>query len=172
MPGHFLLLRHAAGDDWDYALIEHVGPKATVDAAAPAPPPASRDLAARHDDTFVIGPAWPEFVKQMGIDQSNTSGWVYVVATHRALVGHREALEKTLKSPRVSGSPQFGALLLSHIEGGAWNFLALDSYKSWPDYAASESKSQAETLKGSGGWYEIRQHLAAHRDTVTHRVAP
>src|SRR5207245_7731615 len=23
MPGHFLLLRHLSGDDWDYAVIEH-----------------------------------------------------------------------------------------------------------------------------------------------------
>src|SRR6476660_9155847 len=60
MPGHILLLRHSSGDDWDYAMIEHIGPKATVDANAPPPPPASRDLSARHDDTFVIGPAWTD----------------------------------------------------------------------------------------------------------------
>src|SRR5438045_2443616 len=53
MPGHFLLLRHVSGDDWDYAVIEHNGPKMVVDPNAPPPPAASRDLAEWHDDTLV-----------------------------------------------------------------------------------------------------------------------
>ena len=57
MPGHFLLLRHVSGDDWDYAVIEHNGPKMVVDPNAPPPPAASRDLAEWHDDTLVAGVA-------------------------------------------------------------------------------------------------------------------
>src|SRR5216110_1047731 len=30
MPGHFIVLRHQDGDAWDYAVIEHLGTKATV----------------------------------------------------------------------------------------------------------------------------------------------
>ena len=38
MPGHSLVLRHRAGDAWDYVVIAHMGPKATVEAVRPAPP--------------------------------------------------------------------------------------------------------------------------------------
>src|SRR4029450_7256549 len=30
MPGHFIVLRHQEGDAWDYCVITHLGPKATV----------------------------------------------------------------------------------------------------------------------------------------------
>src|SRR6266404_8375568 len=34
MPDHFIVLRHQDGDAWDYVVITHLGPKATVEAAA------------------------------------------------------------------------------------------------------------------------------------------
>src|SRR5213593_4303602 len=63
MPGHYLVLRHQDGVDWDYAVIDHLGTKATVEATPGPTPPAVRDLYAWHTDTFVNGPAWPEFAK-------------------------------------------------------------------------------------------------------------
>ena len=33
MPNHFIVLRHQDGDAWDYVVITHLGPKATVEAA-------------------------------------------------------------------------------------------------------------------------------------------
>src|SRR5947209_8146214 len=33
MPGHFILLRHQQGAPWDYVVIQHIGTKATVEAA-------------------------------------------------------------------------------------------------------------------------------------------
>ena len=39
MPAHHLVLRHQDGEDWDYVAIEHIGPKATVDAAGRSRPP-------------------------------------------------------------------------------------------------------------------------------------
>jgi len=53
MPDHFIVLRHQDGDAWDYAVITHLGPKATVEAAGTAVPPDKRDLSAWHNDTFV-----------------------------------------------------------------------------------------------------------------------
>src|SRR5438105_2225675 len=44
MPGHLLVLRHQQGDAWDYVVIEHLGTKATVEAAGTAVPPDKRDL--------------------------------------------------------------------------------------------------------------------------------
>ena len=35
MPGHSVVLRHQDGDSWDYVGIEHLGPKATLEAARP-----------------------------------------------------------------------------------------------------------------------------------------
>src|SRR5215471_3785897 len=70
MPGHYIVLRHQSGEDWDYAVIEHLGTKTTVDAAGNMPPDAARDLNAWHGDTFVNGPAWPEFAKAMGLDDA------------------------------------------------------------------------------------------------------
>jgi hypothetical protein len=33
IPDHFVVLRHKDGDAWDYVVITHMGPKATVEAA-------------------------------------------------------------------------------------------------------------------------------------------
>ena len=33
MADHFVLLRHQEGDDWDYCLIRHLGPKTAIEAA-------------------------------------------------------------------------------------------------------------------------------------------
>jgi RecG-like helicase len=43
MPDHFIVLRHQDGDAWDYVVITHLGPKATVEAAGTAVPPDKRD---------------------------------------------------------------------------------------------------------------------------------
>ena len=75
MPGHFIVLRHQQGDDWDYCVIEHLGPKATVDPAGTPPNPGT-DLRAWHTDTFVSGPPWAEFAKSMGVEGTGAgTGW-------------------------------------------------------------------------------------------------
>src|SRR5690242_18293387 len=48
MPDHFVVLRHQDGDAWDYVVITHMGPKATVEAAGTAVPLDKRDLGAWH----------------------------------------------------------------------------------------------------------------------------
>src|SRR5262245_50380370 len=35
MPTHSLILKHVDGDDWDFVVVEHLGPKFTLDAATP-----------------------------------------------------------------------------------------------------------------------------------------
>ena len=74
MPEHFVVLRHQEGDDWDYVVIQHLGPKAEVTATAPPPCRSQRALNAWHNDTFVSGPSWGEFTKQMGIGGSQCGG--------------------------------------------------------------------------------------------------
>jgi hypothetical protein len=175
MAGHALVLRHQEGDAWDYAVIQHMGSKATVDAVRPAPAPGVRDLSDWHNDTFVNGPSWSEFTKAMGIDEaekSKTAGSVYIISVYRPAAGHRDQLAKMLGEAPASGDPSAGNVLMQHLEGGAWSFLTIARYNSWSDYATSESNSVAETAKGQGGWFQLREHVSFHNDTVCDRIAP
>ena len=170
MPGHYIVLRHQSGEDWDYAVIEHLGTKATVDAAGTPVPTAARDLNAWHGDPFVNGPAWPEFAKAMGLDDAvKTAGSVYVVSVYRAAPGHRDELEKSLAQP---GSGTAGNVMLQHLEGGPWHFLTVARYNSWEDFGNAEKADVAGTLKPDSGWLGVRNHSTYHNDTVTDRIAP
>jgi hypothetical protein len=174
MKGHSLLLRHQDGEDWDYALIEHEGTKATVSAATPAPPAAQRDLVEWHTDTFVSGPSGAAFARAMGIDQSaaRTRGSVYVLSVYRAVPGHRDQLEKMVAAPTGPGDKVVGTVVMQHLEGGPWNYVSITRYNSWADFGASEASSVADTNKGSGGWFDMRLHAIFHTDTLANRIAP
>ena len=169
MPDHLVVLRHQEGDDWDYCVIEHLGSKATVSPAPTAPDP-SRDMRAWHDDTYVSGPSWADFTRAMGIGggSASGSGTVYIVGVQRAVPGHRDELEKALTAPASPSQVQTGNLVLQHLEGGNWNYLAITRYNSWQDLATDRAHPPA----GPGGWAEIRQHSAFHRDTIADRIGP
>jgi hypothetical protein len=172
MPGHFIVLRHRSGDSWDYAVIEHLGAKAALEAAGNPPAPGVRDLSEWHNDTYVSGPSWADFTKAMGIggqDAAKTAASVYVVAVHRAAPGHRDQLESLLGAPPEGAA---GTVLLQHVEGGPWNYMTIERYGSWQDFGASEDKNRAEMMKNSGDWFRLRDHDAYHADTVTDRIAP
>jgi hypothetical protein len=173
MPDHFVVLRHQEGDDWDYAVIQHLGQKAEV-TGAPAAPNAARDLRVWHNDTFVSGPSWAEFTRQMGIGGSaSAANPVYVVGVHRALPAHREQLAKALNAPGPPSSKiPTGNVVLQHLEGSDWTFMALTRYNSWQDFAAERAEASAATASNPGGWSEIREHSAFHRDTVADRLFP
>jgi hypothetical protein len=174
MPEHFIVLRHQEGDDWDYVVIQHLGPKAEVTAAAPAAPDPARDLRGWHTDTFVSGPSWDEFTRQMGIGGSaGAASPVYVVGVHRAVTGHREQLEKALIAPGPASSKiETGNLLLTHLEGSEWTFATITRYNSWNDLAADRAGAAANAAGTPGGWADIRQHSAFHRDTIADRLYP
>jgi hypothetical protein len=173
MPGHYIVLRHQSGEDWDYAVIVHLGAKATVEAPGTAVPAGALDLIAWHNDTFVSGPAWPEFAKAMGMDDAaNSSGSVYVVSVFRPAPGHYDELEKSLAQQPGGGQNVAGEVLMRHLEGGPWTFLTLTRYKSWQDFATGEKASVADTLKPDGGWLGVRNHSTYHNDTITDRIAP
>jgi hypothetical protein len=166
MSDHFVVLRHQEGDDWDYAVIQHLGQRASVDAAPAAPDPA-RDLRAWHTDTFVSGPPWAEFTKAMG---GAVPAAVYTVGMHRAVPGHRDDLRKALSQPPPAASKiPTGSVVLQHLEGGDWTFLAMTRYNSWQDFAADRA---AASSSDQGGWSDIRQHSAFHRDTIADRIFP
>ncbi len=176
MPGHFVVLRHQDGDAWDYVAIEHLGTKATVEAAGTAVPQDKRDLSEWHNDTFVNGPSWEEFTRAMGIDGDSagkTSGSVYVVSVYRPAPGHRDGLEKMLSEPPSRPTDtSAGNVLMQHLEGGPWTFLTIARYNSWEDYATNEKNSVAQTNKKEGGWFRLRDHIDFHNDTLTDRIAP
>jgi hypothetical protein len=173
MPGHFLVLRHLEGDDWDLAVIEHLGTSTTLDAATFPPPGPAASLRAWHNDTYTAGPAWPEFAKAMGLpggSSGNTANSVYVVSVFQAAPGHRDQLEKAL-APDPAAKVPIGNVILQHLEGGTWNVLALQRFNSWQDFATNQT---ALTSGGSGPdlWSETRQHVAVHHDTLADRIAP
>ena len=172
MPDHFVVLRHQEGDDWDYVVIQHYGPKAEVTATRPALPDAQRALNAWHDDTFVSGPSWAEFTKAMGIGGSAApSSMVYILGVHRAVAGHREELLKSLSAPGAASKIETGNIVLSHLEGGSWTFATITRYNSWQDLG-SDRAAAASAGDAAGGWADIRQHSAFHRDTIADRIYP
>lgn len=182
MPGHFIVLRHQQGDEWDYLVIEHLGTTATVKAAGSPTPPAVRDLYAWHGDTFVSGPSWAEFTRAMGLTPDavgKTGSSVYVVAVLNAAPGQRDQLEKLVSSTSLppgtpASVPQGDIVVLQHLEGAPWNFLTITRFNSWQDYATNEDASISAMQKtpGQGGWYDLRNYAAYHRDTITDRLVP
>jgi len=172
MPEHFIVLRHQQGDDWDYCVIQHLGAKATVDTAPPTTPDPATDMRAWHSDTFTSGPAWPDFAKAMGITTGapGTPGAVYSVAIWRPVPGHRMELQQLLGQPTPGSKVQTGIVVLQHLEGGPWSFLALTRYNSWQDFATSETESATAT--GQDDWAKVRQFSTYHHDTLADRLAP
>ena len=172
MPEHFVVLRHQEGDDWDYVVIQHLGAKAEVTTTAPPPSDAVRALTAWHSDTFVGGPSWGEFSKQMSLGGSaNAASLVYLVGVHRAVPGHREQLLKSLTTTNPSSKTPTGDVLLQHLEGSEWTFATITRYNSWQD-VATERAAAASAGDVAGGWADIRQHSAFHRDTLADRIYP
>jgi hypothetical protein len=170
MKGHYIVLRHQSGEDWDYAVIEHLGTSVTVKAAGTPAPASARDLNAWHTDTLVNGPAWPEFAKAMGLDDpAKSTGSVYIISVFRAAPGHRDQLEQSLSQSARGTS---GNVLLQHLEGGPWQFVTVARYNSWEDFAKAEQGDVADTLKPNGGWLGVRNSSSYHNDTITDRVVP
>lgn len=175
MPGHFIVLRHQDGDSWDYCVVEHLGTKATVEASRPAPPASQMALGDWHTDTFVNGPSWATFAKELGIDDAaKSTASAYVVSTYRPEPGQREALEKFLTEPpdRTTDTSS-GNILLQHLEGAAWTFVAISRYNSWNDFAKNEVNSIAQmSKKKDSGWFKLRGLVSYHTDTLCDRMAP
>ena len=165
MTSHFILLRHQEGADWDYCLIQHVGAKASVEIPS-GPPAAGAASTAWHDDTFVAGPAWPEFQRTMGLTGNQTGSPVFVVSVQRAVPGHRQQLLDALNQPGSNPKAAPPTVTLTHVEGGPWQFLTVTRYASWQEFGADQTANGA----GSQGWLDIRQHSAFHTDTIADRV--
>lgn len=174
MPGHTVLFRHQDGDSWDYVTIEHLGTKATVDAARPTPAPAAaagRDASDWHTDTFVSGPSWADFSKAMGINEGAGKSAIYIVSVYRTIPGHREQLDALLGTPSP-GDPAAGSVVLQHLEGAAWTFMAVVRYATWEDFVKSETSAAADLAKGAGNWGKLREHSSYHTDTLADRMMP
>ncbi len=160
------------GDDWDYAVIQHLGQKPTITATAPAPA-AAQDLRTSHTDTFVSGPSWADFTREMGIGESARPGAVYVLGFHRAVPGHRAQLETALNQPGAPDAKiKTGTVFMRHIEGSDWQYLTITRYDSWQDFATDRVAAAAAAATTPGGWADIRQHSAGHRDTIADRIHP
>lgn len=174
MPGHFIVLRHQDGDAWDYCVIEHLGTKATIEATRPAPPSSQSGIGDWHTDTFVSGPTWATFAKQMGIDDATKStASAYVVSVYRPAPGQREALDTFLNAaPDRAVDTSSGNVVLQHMEGAAWTFMAVARYNSWSDFAKNEVNDIGALSKPDAGWFKLRSLVSYHADTLCDRIKP
>ncbi len=171
MPEHFVVLRHQEGDDWDYAVIQHLGQKPTV-SVTPPPAAGAPELRASHTDTFVSGPSWADFTREMGIGGTGKPGAVYVLGFHRAAPGHRTQLEQLLNQPVAADAKvQTGTVFMQHVEGSDWQFLTITRYNSWQDLGTDRAAAAANP-GAAGGWADVRQHSASHHDTIADRIHP
>ena len=180
MPTHVLILRHLEGDDWDFAAIQHMGTKATVDTTMAAPA-AERELRAWHNDTYAQGPSWADFSKAMGIGGAQAGAAaagneVYIVGDYRGAPGHRPQLEETLKRIAASSPRPGDSVLLQHRDGSAWDYVQITRYNDWKDLAAQQDDPGASAREKKAGLaqdpgLELRQHMASHHDTIANRVA-
>ena len=91
---------------------------------------------------------------------------LYVIATWRPAPGHRQDLAKALTAQDTNSKVPTGHVILVHMEGGPWVFLALDRFNSWQDYATDEAVTQ-----DSQGWNDVRNYGVWHHDTLATRVA-
>jgi hypothetical protein len=175
MPDHVIVLRHEDGDSWDYCVVTHYGTKMTIDANRPPAAPNMMSLYAAHTDTFVSGPPWAEFAKQLGIDDASKSkDAAYVVSMYRPAAGQREALDKFLNEPPDKATDSTtGRVCLQHLEGAAWTFVTIQRWNSWPDYGKDNVNSIAQMGRGQqGGWLKLRSLISFHTDTLCDRISP
>ncbi len=171
MPGHSIMLRHQEGDSWDYVQIEHLGSKASIEAVRPAQPNPMRDLSDWHTDTYVNGPAWAEFAKAMGINEGAGKSAVYIVSVYRNAPGHRDQLD-TLLTTSMPGDPAAGNVVLQHLDGAAWTFLAVARFATWEDFVKSETDGANDKSATSTQWAQLREHTSYHTDTLADRIQP
>ena len=147
MTSHFLLLRHQEGADWDYCLIQHVGAKPTVE--NPCGDKAHRlRLPGTTIRSSPVRP-WAEFQKVMGLAGEQSGQPVYVVSVQRAVPGHRDQLLEVLNQRSPNAKVTVNSLVMTHVEGGPWQFLTLDRYNSWQDLGADRAAST-----GVQGWLD------------------
>ncbi|HKR37783.1 MAG TPA: hypothetical protein VJT10_23265, partial [Steroidobacteraceae bacterium] len=140
---------------------------ASVDSsnAVPNPPPTM----SWHTDTYVGGPSWGEVTRALlpaATDPKATSS-VYIVAVHRAVPGHRSQLDGVLREVNANAKVPISTLVFTHLEGGPWQFLAVDRYNSWQDLATDRSATANDP-----GWQQLREHVAFHHDTIADRIVP
>ncbi len=79
---------------------------------------------------------------------------------------------QSLSAPGPSSKIQTGNVLLQHLEGSEWTFGDDHPLRllagSGTERAAAASAGDAT----AGGWADIRQHSAFHRDTLADRIYP
>jgi hypothetical protein len=170
-----VILRHREGDDWNLLVLQAIGPEVTLRAVPPSAElqqflTRTRGLRAQHNDTFAIGPPWPEARKLILGDEraepSSGTGGVYVVSVFRSLPGHRDQLEGVLK--KLAAEDPGRTLTLQHLEGAAWEYVMIVRYDSWTAFGESEQKLGGQTPAPTS--LAMGEHLAEHHDTVAERV--
>jgi hypothetical protein len=101
---------------------------------------------------------------------------VYIVSDYRGAAGHRAQLEDTLKKVAASSLRPADTVLLQHRDGSEWDYLYLTRYNGFKDYAFQQEDPEADARAKRVGLTSnpglaLRDHMAAHHDTITVRIA-
>jgi len=158
-----IILRHREGGEWDIIVVTPRGKDYTLRSdALPAPIQAFNEkvipLTDWHADTFTVGPTWD--VVQKALVPARGAQPVYTVTDYRALTGHRSQLRQTLD--RIVEQSAGRSVLLSHVEGAPWNFIAITRYDSWADLG----QQQTAPAGPQDPSLDLRRDMAVHHDTV------
>jgi hypothetical protein len=176
-PRHFVF-RHEQGDHWDLMILDPMGTGERVEALN-QPDLQSwlnrmRALQAWHTDTFASGPPLAVVRKSLALGQERPGApAIYEVGDYLAAAGHRDELDKLL-SRLASGRPE-RSVIFEHLEGAAWDFVTVNRFDSWHDFADQQRESDARARKAGFAnaatiALELRQHMASHHDTFVSRV--
>jgi hypothetical protein len=163
-----LVFRHRQGNEWDFMTIEHMGPQATIAGGTTASAPDSpfSQMAAWHGDTYASGPPLEEFRRALNITGAQAPAGVYTVSDYQAAAGHRGALRQALD--KIAADAPGRTVLLSHVEGAPWTFLAIQRYDSWRQLADDEEKEMTQAAGGGSAdmGVQLRDSMAVHHDTI------
>jgi hypothetical protein len=162
-----LVFRHRQGNEWDFMTIEHMGPQATISAGPAAPQPDSpfSQIASWHGDTYAAGPPLDEFRRALNVPGTQAPSGIYIVSDYQAAAGHRAGLRQALD--KMAADAPGRTVLLSHVEGAPWNFLAIQRYDSWRQLGEEEEKEMTQGAGGSADMgVQLRDSMAVHHDTI------
>jgi hypothetical protein len=163
-----VVFRHSDGHEWDFLLVEHVGPTATVQ---PGPAPAATNsafsqAAAWHQDTFAVGPSLDEFRRALSLPAGGgTAPGVYLLGEYTAAPGHGVQMRQVLQ--QIAADRPSKSVLMQHIEGAGWGDLTIQHYANWREFADEQDRAAAAAAKTSAPdrGLQLREHMSVHHDT-------
>ena len=120
------------------------------------------------------GPPWAEFAKQMGSmamrprPPGQSISYLFIGPCPVIVMSFGKNAERATEPRRRSSIGQRLDCSISRVRHGI--SLSVIRYDSWQKFATNETNSIAQTNKKEGGWFQLREHVSFHTDTLTDRI--